>query len=701
LPQHSNIHTGSIHTAGEDMSKREKNRFMDMTVFRNPEKTGEANQKETVPEPTNPVLPADFSGTEKKESFFAKFCVKIRDAAQKMRTWCGGGLPAIRRCCSLFRLPKFQRFLFRKKDAETAVPADDFREEEMTALPKWWSIGIKFAAAAAVVLMLTGGYVLYRGIIGRTVPAAEEPVAGIASEPDQESVQNRPPLPVAAPPSMNSLSIGSDLAASPAEAKPVIAPVSVSPADATTAAAVPDDKAVLAPPSALPAAPSVPAPAIAAADPFAAAENLPEPPLSDPKPENMPEQNKTETAETAAATPPIPEALPADKPPVSPTPPAPPIPPVPAELQAGMQELVPLEPNVVATAETLKPLTALDSPILFASSAVPAAAESPAAAKTADRYDPANKVKKNHTPNRKPTPPSVNEAITPTALVQTVPIIEPVKEIIPKIPHTGTVQDAPRPALAVPVSSMPVAPQPVQVQTTSAYAKESVPLIPKDRPAETANVVTVPEPAADESKTLPMGMQLREHIQELRAESHPQTEERPVAARLDTAETAEPALRYTPKQTRSSLPAEPAAAAPSVGTFAVSLLPGSDELNPQSEEIAKALPMLASAPQAVMDVPLPAYRTTASPAPATPAVTSRSVNREAGLTFRNRMENERKTAVKYIVQEGDTVFRLATDKLNDTARWREIVAINSDRIQDVRRLQPGMEILLPATVSVK
>jgi nucleoid-associated protein YgaU len=50
---------------------------------------------------------------------------------------------------------------------------------------------------------------------------------------------------------------------------------------------------------------------------------------------------------------------------------------------------------------------------------------------------------------------------------------------------------------------------------------------------------------------------------------------------------------------------------------------------------------------------------------------------------------------RYIVQEGDTVFRLATDRLRDSTRWREIYAMNADRLQNVHDLQAGMEILLP------
>ena len=60
-----------------------------------------------------------------------------------------------------------------------------------------------------------------------------------------------------------------------------------------------------------------------------------------------------------------------------------------------------------------------------------------------------------------------------------------------------------------------------------------------------------------------------------------------------------------------------------------------------------------------------------------------------------RYLESQQAAVRYIVQEGDTIFRLATDKLRDSTRWREIYALNRDRLQDVRDLKPGMEILLP------
>jgi nucleoid-associated protein YgaU len=69
-----------------------------------------------------------------------------------------------------------------------------------------------------------------------------------------------------------------------------------------------------------------------------------------------------------------------------------------------------------------------------------------------------------------------------------------------------------------------------------------------------------------------------------------------------------------------------------------------------------------------------------------------------GETANRRLDSQNST-VRYIVQEGDTIFRLATDKLQDSTRWREIYAINADRLQDVRDLRPGMEILLPVVTA--
>jgi nucleoid-associated protein YgaU len=55
---------------------------------------------------------------------------------------------------------------------------------------------------------------------------------------------------------------------------------------------------------------------------------------------------------------------------------------------------------------------------------------------------------------------------------------------------------------------------------------------------------------------------------------------------------------------------------------------------------------------------------------------------------------------KYVVKEGDTVFKIAEEKLKDTGRWRDIIQWNSDLLQDARDLRPGMEIVLPGTAAI-
>jgi nucleoid-associated protein YgaU len=110
-----------------------------------------------------------------------------------------------------------------------------------------------------------------------------------------------------------------------------------------------------------------------------------------------------------------------------------------------------------------------------------------------------------------------------------------------------------------------------------------------------------------------------------------------------------------------------------------------NELSPNSKDIETMLSVLENAPK-------PAYAEVRS---ASRDDSSKPANREGGVTFRNRQQEMRRSGIRYIVQEGDTVFRLATDKLKDSTRWREILAMNEDRLQDVRDLRPGMEILLP------
>ncbi|MDR2761967.1 MAG: LysM peptidoglycan-binding domain-containing protein [Planctomycetaceae bacterium] len=53
----------------------------------------------------------------------------------------------------------------------------------------------------------------------------------------------------------------------------------------------------------------------------------------------------------------------------------------------------------------------------------------------------------------------------------------------------------------------------------------------------------------------------------------------------------------------------------------------------------------------------------------------------------------------YIVQQGDSVFKIAQDQLKDTSRWREIIKFNSDKLQSARDLKPGMQIILPTSTA--
>ncbi|MDR2115249.1 MAG: LysM peptidoglycan-binding domain-containing protein, partial [Planctomycetaceae bacterium] len=59
------------------------------------------------------------------------------------------------------------------------------------------------------------------------------------------------------------------------------------------------------------------------------------------------------------------------------------------------------------------------------------------------------------------------------------------------------------------------------------------------------------------------------------------------------------------------------------------------------------------------------------------------------------------SGVRYIVQEEDTVFRIATNQLRDSSRWQEIIEMNSDKLRSPRDLQPGMEIILPVTTATQ
>lgn len=49
----------------------------------------------------------------------------------------------------------------------------------------------------------------------------------------------------------------------------------------------------------------------------------------------------------------------------------------------------------------------------------------------------------------------------------------------------------------------------------------------------------------------------------------------------------------------------------------------------------------------------------------------------------------------YVVEEGDTLTKIARDVLNDGKRWREIFELNSDRLESADLLPVGLELRMP------
>ena len=389
----------------------------------------------------------------------------------------------------------------------------------------------------------------------------------------------------------------------------------------------------------------------------------------------------------------------------------------------------------------------------------------------------------------------------------TIPIIENIREIVPQIPPSGSIESIPPPPpppftdlLAEKLASesanvtayldeiAPGIPGDAEVLPQSSleninnmmsnivvedtmenrpdeeahgskpllYANESSPGIPNDGDTQTIPVYerTVNE-LSETPRILPAGSQpldwhLWEQVRELRNDVDAEVAnlrfEREPATTLAsglpteggtmTADaTTEPALRFaaqhigpmfvesphpslesetddilgdTLQQFRELMPigtmptASLATASPTSITPPTASLPASES---SSEDI---LSDLERVPPPVFAEHLPAYRIEQHAADSQTAANQQRLQ-EGGMTFQKRIEAVRQqarqqaqqqqvqqAAVRYIVQEGDTIFRLATDKLRDSTRWREIYALNADRLEDVRELRPGMEILLPA-----
>ena len=627
------------------------------------------------------------------------------------------------------------------KPVEPKKPAsavDQYDEDEL-APSRWWSLGIKSAAAAAALLVLAGGYFV-------VAPFFNASTAEVTNIETVEPIE-QPHL------------VAQDVIAQIAQVVPVAEiPVQVTPIAAAPEPSVAASFGLPSPPQqpenafALPTtAPPPPQGSFLNNDPFSAiptipvvaevAPTIPSDPFGVPSP--AVEQSAPAVIESAA-----PPAL------------------------AALQPLAPIEPAQITQ---LQPLVALNQ-----SAFPPTAADAPAAVPAmtfahvaANRGNMASPVF-----NQAPVPPSVT-ALPQTAVERTIAITEPVREIIPQIQHTGTIQNVSPPVVATP----PPAEVPT-VRSMTPESTETTPAIPRDAPlVESPPVVAPPPPPPPApvaeftspqillADTQPIDRQLWEQVHELRNRADAE----PMQLRLDetmATATSEPALRFTPRNTapRDTTPNQTAPSAvedslltrEAVNAFG-SLLP-----TPHSNEIPVALSVLENAPRPVWAELAPRYRDEATNQSNQPingggltfqsriaSEISRSPsetvtytiqqgdtymtisdkfygtsllytalaahNQQSGIGWRptegvvieiptaeflrmhyaetmNRQERRlevQRSAVRYIVQEGDTVFRLATDRLQDSTRWREIYAINADRLQDVRDLRPGMEILLP------
>lgn len=51
--------------------------------------------------------------------------------------------------------------------------------------------------------------------------------------------------------------------------------------------------------------------------------------------------------------------------------------------------------------------------------------------------------------------------------------------------------------------------------------------------------------------------------------------------------------------------------------------------------------------------------------------------------------------LRYIVQRGDTLWKISQMAYNDSRKWEKIYEANKDKIKDVQGLKPGEIIIIP------
>ena len=754
------------------MSKRNRSRFADLPDQKDIPSIGTDSKTQQTLKPAITGDTPDDEGNslidfQKIGKFFANCWGKTTALAQSMWT----GLRKIPSFCVIPWKPKNKTETTdanKKPEPAKAEPAKTFArtetktpvnkpsvvpakkieyDEDELAPSRWWNIGIKSAAAAAALAILAGGYFAAKPFLVGTPTEIEDAgtedagtiVAGLIAVstclPFHQTTQESRP------------STDFPLAAAPAPAhEPAVQPLPQPLPD-------PIPEPVIEPPAIADSVPvaSVPQPQepIPSDDPFLVQSIAPTiadtaPPVANDSfgtiPDDLPKQ--PEPVATAPASSDNAITSISDPPP------------------AALQPLAQLAPASIASPQ-LQPLVPLNASALPDTAMVAVPKQTTAltnAVVAANRNQNTRRGSTNAVFSEAPVPPSVN-TLPQANIERTISVAEPVREIVPQIPPSGSVENVPPPVVPPPPVEAPV--------VARVMPSEPAPAIPEDLP-ETSSppVVVVPAratatevpPQILPSDIQPIDMELWEHLRALQNEVKAQ----PSDILFEEAATSEPALRFTPRES-----AAPTNEGDTLMSAAVDQFRGlqlTDELMPAANDIAPALTALADAPQPVFAVPQPAYRdhqngsegergmtfqnridsaVSRSPSDTQTYVIQRGDtymtisdkfygtsllytalaehNQQLGIGWRpaegvvievptaeylrthygstasqqvSRLESQH-SAVRYIVQEGDTIFRLATDKLRDTNRWREIYSINADRIQDVRNLQPGMEILLP------
>jgi len=639
------------------------------------------------------------------------------------------------------------------REAKAMVPVQPTDDDELPP-SRWWNLSIKTAAAAAAVAILAGGYFAVKPLLFNT----STEIAGIETVEQEAEEQGGeealPSVAVALVPEPRA----PESAPQPAWEVPSVAAPSV-PADPPvfTQALPPEPVTVQ-----VPVAAQVPAPT-QAEQPLPPQDAVFDNPFTAPAvAEAAPPVADIFDAVQAAAVPPSAPALELDT--------------LADELTQPLTKLQPLAPLEPAQSP-LQPLVALNASA-FPSSTFDAAASAPAipapavASARAPVASNRNPQRNQHSPafSAPPTPPTVH-TLPQTPVQPTIALVEPIQEVIPQIPPSGTIQNVP-PPIPMPV---PVA---AEIPSRPMHPNESAPAIPQDAPmtaapmmaaALPAAVVSAPVPAASENMprivpldSQPLDWELWEQVRLI--QNVPDAAPSQLRFENQTA-ASEPVLRFTSGQ--AAAPVNAASAYEEGDTYLNDALSQFSALMPSSESgtnvavLESFLPLLEDAPPPVYAEPSPAYRdgqvadrgmtfqsridSEISRSPSAPetyvvqegdtymTISDRFYgtsllytalaqhNQKLGIGWRpsvgvvievppaeflrmhygtsphqqERRLDAQRQGMRYIVQEGDTVFRLATDRLRDSTRWREIYAINADRLSDVRELQPGMEILLP------